>query len=178
MAQIEYATVIVSTQSRKNMNAMLSREKEHESKAWWLMPPIREKRIKIWLQKLTYLYSALLWVRDSTISSLDFNLITRNRFNPRHFEHYWIGWIPGFDESNLPRVIGIVCGLLLGLNHILSQNSATPAQLRSEAVGLVLASIAVCLPFAGRLLKVCALSLVPFCLFLFLHILFFILGRR
>lgn len=61
--------------------------------------------------------------------------------------------IPGFDESNLPRVIGIVCGLLLGLNHILSQNSATPAQLRSEAVGLVLASIAVCLPFAGRLLK-------------------------
>lgn len=61
--------------------------------------------------------------------------------------------IPGFDESNLPRIIGIVFGLLLVLNHILSQNSVTPAQLRSEAVGLVLASIAVCLPFAGKRLK-------------------------
>lgn len=61
--------------------------------------------------------------------------------------------IEGFDESNLPRIIGILFGFLLVLNHVLTQSSVTAAQLRSELVGLFLAAIAVCLPYFGKRLK-------------------------
>ncbi|CAM6106967.1 unnamed protein product [Calypogeia fissa] len=61
--------------------------------------------------------------------------------------------IPGFDDSDLPRVLGILFGGLLIANHFSSLNSLTGAQLRSEAVGLVLAAVCVSLPFIGRQLN-------------------------
>uniref|UniRef100_A0A804LMF4 Protein COFACTOR ASSEMBLY OF COMPLEX C SUBUNIT B CCB2, chloroplastic n=1 Tax=Zea mays TaxID=4577 RepID=A0A804LMF4_MAIZE len=60
--------------------------------------------------------------------------------------------IPGLDESYLPRWIGLGFGALVVLNHLLSA-SPTPAQLRSEAVGLCLAAFSATLPFLGRFLE-------------------------
>ncbi|KAJ4706088.1 Protein COFACTOR ASSEMBLY OF COMPLEX C SUBUNIT B CCB2 chloroplastic [Melia azedarach] len=61
--------------------------------------------------------------------------------------------IPGFDESYLPRWIGYGFGSLLVLNHFAFSNSATSAQLRSEALGLALAAFSVALPYLGKFLK-------------------------
>ncbi|RLN41376.1 protein COFACTOR ASSEMBLY OF COMPLEX C SUBUNIT B CCB2, chloroplastic [Panicum miliaceum] len=61
--------------------------------------------------------------------------------------------IPGLDESYLPRWIGLGFGALVVLNHLLSP-SPTPAQLRSEALGLCLAAFSATLPFLGRFLEV------------------------
>ena len=36
--------------------------------------------------------------------------------------------IPGFDDANIPRVIGVLCLLLLVLNHALGSSSLAPAQ--------------------------------------------------
>ncbi|RLN18196.1 protein COFACTOR ASSEMBLY OF COMPLEX C SUBUNIT B CCB2, chloroplastic [Panicum miliaceum] len=60
--------------------------------------------------------------------------------------------IPGLDESYLPRWIGLGFGALVVLNHLLSP-SPTPAQLRSEALGLCLAAFSATLPFLGRFLE-------------------------
>jgi len=60
--------------------------------------------------------------------------------------------IPGLDESYLPRWIGFGFGALVVLNHLLSP-SPTPAQLRSEALGLCLAAFSATLPFLGRFLE-------------------------
>ncbi|CAN6294537.1 unnamed protein product [Urochloa humidicola] len=60
--------------------------------------------------------------------------------------------IPGLDESYLPRWIGLGFGALVVLNHFLSP-SPTPAQLRSEALGLCLAAFSATLPFLGRFLE-------------------------
>eukprot|EP00897_Mesotaenium_endlicherianum_P005183 jgi/Mesen1/4693/ME000241S03737 len=61
--------------------------------------------------------------------------------------------IPGFDDSDLPRVLGISFGILLALNHIASPHPVLDAQLRAEAVGLLLAAVAIVLPAIGRRLK-------------------------
>ncbi|KAK6936414.1 Cofactor assembly of complex C subunit B, CCB2/CCB4 [Dillenia turbinata] len=62
--------------------------------------------------------------------------------------------IPGLDESYLPRWIGYGFGGLLLLNHFLGSNSATtPAQLRSEALGLSLAAFSISLPYLEKFLK-------------------------
>ncbi|KAL4188192.1 hypothetical protein AMTRI_Chr09g22680 [Amborella trichopoda] len=61
--------------------------------------------------------------------------------------------IPGFDESNLPRLLGSAFGFLLLLNHFLGVNSVTPAQLRSEVVGICLAAFSITLPYIGKFLK-------------------------
>ncbi|KAJ8771437.1 hypothetical protein K2173_026614 [Erythroxylum novogranatense] len=62
--------------------------------------------------------------------------------------------IPGFDESYLPRWIGYGFGSLLLLNHFVgSYLEITPAQLRTEALGLSLAAFSVALPYFGRFLK-------------------------
>ncbi|XP_039682758.1 protein COFACTOR ASSEMBLY OF COMPLEX C SUBUNIT B CCB2, chloroplastic isoform X2 [Medicago truncatula] len=63
--------------------------------------------------------------------------------------------IPGFDESYLPRWIGYAFGSLLLLNHFLGSDSATvtTAQLRTEVLGLSLASFSVVLPYLGKFLK-------------------------
>ncbi|XP_031494051.1 protein COFACTOR ASSEMBLY OF COMPLEX C SUBUNIT B CCB2, chloroplastic [Nymphaea colorata] len=60
--------------------------------------------------------------------------------------------IPGFDESYLPRWIGFAAAFLLLLNHFLSPNLVSPSQLRSEALGLLLASFSVSLPYLGKFL--------------------------
>ncbi|BAT11718.1 Os10g0522500 [Oryza sativa Japonica Group] len=60
--------------------------------------------------------------------------------------------IPGLDESYLPRWIGLGFGALVLLNHLLSP-SPTPAQLRSEALGLCLAAFSATLPYLGRFLE-------------------------
>ncbi|CAN6481184.1 unnamed protein product [Victoria cruziana] len=60
--------------------------------------------------------------------------------------------IPGFDESYLPRWIGFAAAFLLMLNHFLSPNSVTFSQLRSEALGLLLASFSISLPYLGKFL--------------------------
>ncbi|XP_059629334.1 protein COFACTOR ASSEMBLY OF COMPLEX C SUBUNIT B CCB2, chloroplastic [Cornus florida] len=63
--------------------------------------------------------------------------------------------IPGLDESYLPRWIGYAFGSLLLLNHFVGSNSTTttPAQLRSEALGLSLAAFSIVLPYLGQFLK-------------------------
>ncbi|KAL5567813.1 hypothetical protein UlMin_024388 [Ulmus minor] len=64
--------------------------------------------------------------------------------------------IPGLDESYLPRWIGYGFGSLLVLNHFFGSNSATditPAQLRTEALGLSLAGFSIVLPYLGKFLK-------------------------
>ncbi|XP_021815870.1 protein COFACTOR ASSEMBLY OF COMPLEX C SUBUNIT B CCB2, chloroplastic isoform X1 [Prunus avium] len=64
--------------------------------------------------------------------------------------------IPGLDESYLPRWIGYGFGSLLILNHFagsISPASTTPAQLRTEALGLSLAAFSIALPYLGRFLK-------------------------
>ncbi|CAK7337201.1 unnamed protein product [Dovyalis caffra] len=62
--------------------------------------------------------------------------------------------IPGLDESYLPRWIGYGFGSLLILNHFVGSNSdTTQAQLRTEVLGLSLATFSVALPYFGRFLK-------------------------
>lgn len=63
--------------------------------------------------------------------------------------------IPGLDESYLPRYIGYAFGALLALNHFLGSDSSsiTPAQLRTEALGLSLASFSAVVPYLGRFHK-------------------------
>ncbi|XP_058779320.1 protein COFACTOR ASSEMBLY OF COMPLEX C SUBUNIT B CCB2, chloroplastic-like isoform X3 [Vicia villosa] len=63
--------------------------------------------------------------------------------------------IPGFDESYLPRWIGYAFGSLLILNHFLGSDSTTitPPQLRTEVLGLSLASFSILLPYLGKFLK-------------------------
>ncbi|KAL8552601.1 hypothetical protein ACS0TY_001333 [Phlomoides rotata] len=60
--------------------------------------------------------------------------------------------IPGLDESYLPRYIGYAFGALLVLNHFVA-SSITPAQLRTEALGLSLASFSAVVPYLGKFLK-------------------------
>ncbi|KAG0501185.1 hypothetical protein HPP92_001257 [Vanilla planifolia] len=60
--------------------------------------------------------------------------------------------IPGLDESYLPRWIGLAFGSLILLNHFLS-SSPTPAQLRSEGLGLCLAAFSTTLPYIGEILE-------------------------
>ncbi|CAJ2666958.1 unnamed protein product [Trifolium pratense] len=63
--------------------------------------------------------------------------------------------IPGFDESYLPRWIGYAFGSLILLNHFLGSDSATVTspQLRTEVLGLSLASFSIVLPYLGKFLK-------------------------
>ncbi|KAG2711215.1 hypothetical protein I3760_04G067100 [Carya illinoinensis] len=63
--------------------------------------------------------------------------------------------IPGLDESYLPRWIGYGFASLLILNHFVGSDSATPtpAQLRTEAIGLSLAAFSVIIPYLGKFLK-------------------------
>ncbi|KAG6716815.1 hypothetical protein I3842_04G067600 [Carya illinoinensis] len=63
--------------------------------------------------------------------------------------------IPGLDETYLPRWIGYGFASLLILNHFVGSNSATttPAQLRTEAIGLSLAAFSVIIPYLGKFLK-------------------------
>jgi hypothetical protein len=64
--------------------------------------------------------------------------------------------IPGFDDSELPRLLGILFGSCIVLNHVLSSPGGliSDAQLRSEMVGMVLCAVTIALPYIGRQLNV------------------------
>lgn len=63
--------------------------------------------------------------------------------------------IPGFDDSELPRLLGILFGSCIVLNHVLSSPGGliSDAQLRSEMVGMVLCAVTIALPYIGRQLN-------------------------
>eukprot|EP00250_Pteridium_aquilinum_P011480 c20098_g1_i3 orf=626-1351(-) len=61
--------------------------------------------------------------------------------------------IPGFNDSDLPRVLGIAFGAVLLLNHFLTADYVTAAQWRSELIGLCNAAISISLPTLGRSLN-------------------------
>ncbi|CAI9114858.1 OLC1v1015668C1 [Oldenlandia corymbosa var. corymbosa] len=63
--------------------------------------------------------------------------------------------IPGLDESYLPRYIGYAFGSLLLVNHFVGSDSSalTPAQIRTEVLGLSLAAFSVFIPYLGKFLK-------------------------
>eukprot|EP00850_Spirogloea_muscicola_P019112 SM000183S04006 [mRNA] locus=s183:280176:283150:- [translate_table: standard] len=61
--------------------------------------------------------------------------------------------IPGFDDADLPRAVGVLLGALLAANHVASAGAVAPAQWRSEVLGLLLAGLAVATPYLGRRLK-------------------------
>eukprot|EP00271_Cylindrocystis_brebissonii_P006318 TRINITY_DN19046_c0_g1_i1.p1 TRINITY_DN19046_c0_g1~~TRINITY_DN19046_c0_g1_i1.p1 ORF type:complete len:489 (+),score=65.02 TRINITY_DN19046_c0_g1_i1:449-1915(+) len=64
--------------------------------------------------------------------------------------------IPGFDDGDLPRVVGVLCTILIALNHYFSQpatGSISAVQLRSEVLGFLLAGVAIALPSLGVRLK-------------------------
>jgi len=41
--------------------------------------------------------------------------------------------IPGFDDSNIPRVVGAAVAALVAVNHALGANPAPPAQVRHSS---------------------------------------------
>ncbi|KAI4340865.1 hypothetical protein MLD38_025663 [Melastoma candidum] len=69
--------------------------------------------------------------------------------------------IPGLHESYLPRWIGYGFGSVLLLNHFLGYypSSFTPAQLRTEALGLSVAAFSVFIPYIGKFLPALIQSL-------------------
>ncbi|PKI32908.1 hypothetical protein CRG98_046682 [Punica granatum] len=83
--------------------------------------------------------------------------------------------IPGFDESYLPRYIGYGFGSLLLLNHFVGSDlsAITPAQLRTEALGLSLAAFSAVLPYLGKFLPIkaaCSFSRFHLCCGYLLHL--------
>lgn len=58
--------------------------------------------------------------------------------------------IPGFDDALIPRVVGILGGALLLLNHIMSVQPVSGAQTRVEVLGAALAAIAIASPSLQR----------------------------
>lgn len=57
--------------------------------------------------------------------------------------------IPGFDDQDIPRVVGLLGASLLVLNHLSSTN-LSDAQSRTEVIGGCLAAACVALPALGR----------------------------
>ncbi|KAG2422693.1 hypothetical protein HXX76_015857 [Chlamydomonas incerta] len=54
--------------------------------------------------------------------------------------------IPGFDDRFIPRVVGFAIGALLVVNHVLGAEPTPEAQVRSEWLGVLLASLCVLVP--------------------------------
>ncbi|KAH7352843.1 hypothetical protein KP509_19G066300 [Ceratopteris richardii] len=61
--------------------------------------------------------------------------------------------IPGFNDSDLPRVLGIAFGAILVLNHFLTGDYVTAAQWRSEIIGLCNVIFSISLPSIGMRLN-------------------------
>lgn len=57
--------------------------------------------------------------------------------------------IPGFDDQDIPRVVGLLGASLLVANHLSSSNPSD-AQARTELIGGVLAAACVIVPVLGR----------------------------
>lgn len=63
--------------------------------------------------------------------------------------------IPGFDDSNIPRVVGAVVAALVAINHVLGADPAPPAQVRAEFLDILLAVLCFTAPeIEGRLRQV------------------------
>lgn len=56
--------------------------------------------------------------------------------------------IPGFDDSNIPRVVGTVVAAAVAINHVISygSNPAPPAQVRAEFLDVMLAVLCAVAP--------------------------------
>eukprot|EP00803_Ostreobium_quekettii_P011556 evm.model.scf_418.15 EVM.evm.TU.scf_418.15 scf_418:74193-77266(+) len=61
--------------------------------------------------------------------------------------------IPGFDDSLTPRVVGILGAVLLLINHIFAGESPSLAQMRAEALGVILSSVCIAAPSIENRLK-------------------------
>ncbi|WIA36779.1 hypothetical protein OEZ86_008037 [Tetradesmus obliquus] len=63
--------------------------------------------------------------------------------------------IPGFDDSNIPRVVGAAVAALVAINHVLGADPAPPAQVRAEFLDILLAVLCFTAPeIEGRLRQV------------------------
>eukprot|EP00775_Hariotina_reticulata_P009832 gene9832-9991_t len=63
--------------------------------------------------------------------------------------------IPGFDDSNIPRVVGAGIAALVAINHVLGAQPAPPAQVRAEFLDILLAVLCFTAPeLEGRLRQV------------------------
>ncbi|GFZ15300.1 chaperone [Actinidia rufa] len=99
-----------------------------------------------------------LYTRERKLSTVSCTRLDNSQTNQQQLNlsvlRFTLG-IPGLDESYLPRWIGYAFGSLLLLNHFVGSDSAntTPAQLRSEALGLSLAGFSIVLPYVGKFLK-------------------------
>ena len=60
--------------------------------------------------------------------------------------------IPGFDDEDIPRVVGFLGASLLLVNHLASSNPSD-AQARTELIGATLAAACVITPTIGRRLN-------------------------
>eukprot|EP00879_Flechtneria_rotunda_P006168 GHRR01006485.1.p1 GENE.GHRR01006485.1~~GHRR01006485.1.p1 ORF type:complete len:331 (+),score=129.47 GHRR01006485.1:317-1309(+) len=54
--------------------------------------------------------------------------------------------IPGFDDSNTPKVVGAVVAALVAANHVLGADPAPPAQMRAEFLDITLAALCFVVP--------------------------------
>ena len=61
--------------------------------------------------------------------------------------------IPGFDDALIPRVVGILTGFLMVLNHALSPQPVSDPQIRIEAIGAVRSAVAISAPTLQRRLE-------------------------
>ena len=58
--------------------------------------------------------------------------------------------IPGFDDEDIPRVVGLVGAALLVANHLAQGANPSDAQARSELIGAFLAACCVVTPTLGK----------------------------
>lgn len=61
--------------------------------------------------------------------------------------------IPGFDDDQIPRVIGLFGAALLVINHLAAGAYTTPAQGRTEALGAVVSAVCIATPSMQARLK-------------------------
>lgn len=54
--------------------------------------------------------------------------------------------IPGFEDRLIPRVVGVAIGALLAINHVVGAQPTPDAQLRSEWLGVLLATLCFFVP--------------------------------
>jgi hypothetical protein len=60
--------------------------------------------------------------------------------------------IPGVPDEQVPRILGCISIVLLGLNHI-SSGAIDGAQIRSEVIGLFLGATCVALPSLNNIIN-------------------------
>ena len=61
--------------------------------------------------------------------------------------------IPGFDDSLIPRVVGILGAGVLLLNHLSSNGTAGPSQLVTETLGMILAGVGAAAPSLQKIIE-------------------------